>query len=64
MKRNTAIIISFALLLLSVPWLFTGTSDTMIMGFPTWAFYNIAVTFVYALFLIFLLGTMWDKMEE
>ncbi|MEL6924098.1 MAG: hypothetical protein AAFO94_08625 [Bacteroidota bacterium] len=64
MKRKYVIGFSMSLLFLTVPWFFFGHSERSILGFPIWAFYSISLTLIYALSLIFLLGKVWDQMEE
>jgi hypothetical protein len=41
--------ISAFLLIATVPWFFTEYSSGNILGFPSWAFYSICVTLVYAI---------------
>ena len=64
MKRSTTILISVLVLILTVPWFFTHDSDKIVFGFPSWAFYSIAMTFGYAVLLVILIGVSWNNMEE
>lgn len=63
-KRNVAFTISLTILLLSVPWFFTGWSQQRILGFPVWGFYSIGMTVIYSFALAFFLQYAWKSIEE
>ena len=41
--------ISSLLLIASVPWFFTGFRSSNFFGFPSWAFYSLSITLLYAI---------------
>ncbi len=60
MKLLKLFIIPVAILVASVPWLFTRASDTVILGFPAWAFYSLVVTQIYAIVIAVFLKRYWQ----
>ena len=60
MKLLKLFIIPVVILLASVPWLFTGASDKVILGFPVWAFYSLVVTIIYAIVIAVFLKRYWS----
>ena len=49
-------------LVFTVPWFFTDTEGPIatILGFPSWAFYALVSSFLYACLISFCLGRYWD----
>lgn len=46
----------------TVPWFFTSSDDPprTILGFPTWAFYAVVASILYAGFIAYCLHRHWD----
>ena len=59
MKLLVLFIIPFAMLVASVPWLYTHPSDSHILGFPSWALYSIVVAKIYAIVIAVFLKRYW-----
>ena len=49
MTKLRVCLISAFLIIASIPWFFTEFMSGNILGFPTWAFYSICVTILYAI---------------
>lgn len=47
-------------LIITVPWFFTDFTESHILGFPTWAFYTIVSSIIYAAVIFFFLERYWD----
>jgi hypothetical protein len=60
MTRPAIYVVSFLLLILTVPWFFTEPSETIVLGFPVWAFYSLTASLVYATCMCFILGRYWN----
>ena len=52
--------VSAFLLVVTVPWFFTEYRSSNILGFPSWAFYSICVTLVYAIVTAFFFERYWS----
>ena len=51
-----------AVLLLTVPWFFTGEEQHVIAGLPVWALYTILATAAYAVIVAYMLKRFWRLM--
>ena len=49
MTKLRVCLISAFLIVASVPWFFTEFISGNILGFPTWAFYSLCITILYAI---------------
>ncbi len=56
--------ISAFLLIASVPWFFTEFRPGNILGLPSWAFYSIFVTIVYAIVTAVFLERYWSLFAD
>ena len=56
--------ISAFLLIASVPWFFTEFRSGNILGLPSWAFYSICVTIVYAIVTAVLFERYWSLFAD
>jgi len=59
MTRIKLYVLSFLILLTTIPWLFSQSSDISIGGFPAWAFYTLAATACYGIIIALLLKKYW-----
>jgi len=48
------------LILLTIPWFFSGITSSIIIGFPSWALYTFIATFIFAIITSYLLGKYWN----
>ena len=53
-------IIILLLILLTVPWFFSGISSIIVVGFPLWALYAILATLIYAVIIAYFLEKYWS----
>ena len=60
MKKGKVILSLFLLLMLSPPWFFSGEVGVVILGFPAWAIWVVAVTAVYAISLVVCFEKYWE----
>ncbi len=60
MTKRRLYSLSLLLLVLTTPWLFSGVSETTILGFPPWALYSLLATLVYAVTVALLMQLYWD----
>lgn len=53
---------TFLALFFNVPWFFIpgDALPAVILGFPTWAFYAVVASALYAVFICYCLGRHWD----
>ena len=49
------------LLVASIPWGFAEDSTVRLWGFPSWAIYSVAISFVYACVISAFVSRFWDK---
>ncbi len=56
--------VSAFLLIATVPWLFTENKYGDILGFPSWAFYSLCVTFVYAIVTAIFFERYWSLFDN
>ncbi len=62
---KSRIYLSIALLpLLSVPWFFGPSSSAVVLGFPIWALYSLAITLLFSLLLCWILQRYWSLLAE
>ena len=59
MTRTRLYIIMLVLILLTIPWFFSGISPNIIVGFPSWALYTFIATLLYAVITSYILGKYW-----
>ena len=52
-------VLNILLLLMTVPWFFKSTKMESIIGFPSWAFYALLSTFIYAICIFYFLHRYW-----
>jgi hypothetical protein len=52
--------ISAVLLIASVPWFFTEFMTVNLFGFPSWAFYSLCITLLYAIVTAVFLQRYWS----
>ena len=48
--------------LLSIPWWATETLNGMLFGYPSWAVYSVAMSVLFALTIIAVIGRAWDRL--
>ena len=60
MTRARLYILILLLILLTVPWFFSGISSNILIGFPPWALYALLATLIYAIIISYLLGKYWS----
>ncbi len=59
MTRLLPCLVIATLLILTVPWWFTESSDSQIMGMPVWAAYSLGMSVIFALVVALLLKCFW-----
>jgi len=52
--------ISTLLLIATVPWFFTEFRTSNLFGFPSWAFYSLCITFLYAIVTAIFFQRYWS----
>lgn len=60
MPRFLVLSLPLIVLILGVPWYFSGSSDTRLFGLPVWVVFSLAAALVFASTVAFLLGRCWD----
>lgn len=60
MKKFILCCISALLLIASVPWFFTEFRSSNLLGFPTWAFYSLSITLLYAIITAIFFQRYWS----
>ncbi|MEM0896287.1 MAG: hypothetical protein AAGJ79_05315 [Verrucomicrobiota bacterium] len=58
------LILSLVLMVLSVPWWFTGGEEAVFLGMPEWAVFAVAGGIVYACAVAWLMGAEWRREGE
>jgi len=56
--------ISAFILIVTVPWFFKEYRSGDILGFPSWAFYSLCVTLVYAIVTAVFLERYWSLFDN
>ncbi|MBU1099482.1 MAG: hypothetical protein KKA84_03680 [Bacteroidetes bacterium] len=64
MTKSRIYIVISLLLFLSVPWFFTDPIPTEIYGLPSWGFYSLSVTILFAIVTAFLINRYWEKLSD
>ena len=59
MTRVALYVLSFLILIGTIPWFFSQLSASSIAGFPAWAFYSLTATACYGLIIALLLKKYW-----
>jgi len=59
MTRIKLYVLSFLILLATIPWFFSQSSDLSMGGFPAWALYTLAATAFYGIIIALLLKKYW-----
>ena len=61
-SKGSLYALTLAALCLTVPWFFSPGEDLprTILGFPTWAFYSVVASVLYASFIAYCLHRHWD----
>ena len=62
MKFDRTIILSWVILIFTVPWVFFE-NVTRIMGLPNWALYAIITAAVYSIILFIVIEKTWQEEE-
>ncbi len=60
MKKGLLWFLMLFIPVLATPWLFTGSSNVQVLGFPLWGFLALVITVFYALFIAWSLHAYWD----
>lgn len=60
MTQGRLYILSFILVLFTVPWFFTEVRDETIVGMPGWAFYSVVAAAGYACAVAWLMQRYWS----
>ena len=60
MTRTRLYILILLLILLTVPWFFSGIASIIVVGFPPWALYTLMATLIYAVITSYFLGKYWS----
>ena len=60
MTRTRLYILIVLLILLTVPWFFSGIVSIIVAGFPLWALYTLLTTLIYAVITSYFLGKYWS----
>ncbi|MEM9481918.1 MAG: hypothetical protein AAGA58_19885 [Verrucomicrobiota bacterium] len=58
------LILSLVLMVLSVPWWFTGGEGPVFLGMPGWAVFAVAGGIAYACAVAWLMGAQWKQEGE
>ena len=53
-----------AILVFSVPWLFTSKAELNVLGLPLWAAFSFIASFIFAVAVAYVIGKYWDKLSE
>ncbi len=64
MTKLRVCLISAFLIVASVPWFFTEFISGNILGFPTWAFYSLCITILYAIVTVFFFQRYWSLFAD
>ncbi len=64
MTKLRVCFISAFLIVASVPWFFTEFISGNILGFPTWAFYSLCITILYAMVTAFFFQRYWSLFAD
>ena len=69
MTRTRLFILIIFLILLTVPWFFSGIVSNIVVGFPPWALYTLLATLIYAVIISYFLRkywslSAWEEQEE
>ena len=59
-KRLFYILLPLHLILISVPWFFSKTSENMILGLPHWVAFSLLGAACFALLMAILIGFGWE----
>ena len=60
MKFDRIIILSWVILIFTVPWVFFE-NESKLMGLPNWAFYAIIAAVVYSIILFVVIEKTWPR---
>jgi len=60
MTRIRLYILMLVLILLTIPWFFSGITSRIIVGFPSWALYTFIATLIFAIITSYILGKYWN----
>ena len=60
MTRTRLYILILLLILLTVPWFFSGIASIIVVGFPPWALYTLMATLIYAVITSYFLRKYWS----
>ena len=60
MTRIRLYTLMLVLLLLTIPWFFSGPTSRVIAGFPSWALYTFLATLTFAIIISYILGKYWN----
>ncbi len=64
MTKLRVCFISALILIASVPWFFTELMPGNILGFPTWAFYSLCITILYAIVIACFFQRYWSLFAD
>lgn len=59
MTRFRLWLVIAVLLIFTVPWWFTESSDSQMMGMPVWAAYSLGMSVLFAVAMVLLLKYFW-----
>ena len=63
MSSKKSLIISWVVLILTVPWWFSTVSNKW-FGLPDWGLYAMAAAIIYSLVLSFIIQTVWKTPKD
>ncbi|MFC2084478.1 hypothetical protein ACFLS9_05430 [Bacteroidota bacterium] len=64
MTRRKIYGLIFFLLIISVPWFFTGFSKAQILGLPIWGFYSFVISILFAVVVVFVINKYWETLRK
>jgi len=59
-KRLFYLLLPLAFIIISVPWFFSKTSESMILGLPNWVAFSLLGAACFALLMALLIGFGWE----
>ena len=60
MTRTKLYLLVLFLILITVPWFFSGNAFNIVIGFPFWVLYTLLSTLIYAVIISYLLEKYWS----